>query len=108
MTNHDKPPDEIIALLERIERRLPDDMAEFPIDRHLREIRDQIQELAKTMNSLFYVRRNGSGRDGIVPGLNRVEDRVDSIMRMLWIMLVAFVLGVGGIFVQLLSERMAR
>lgn len=96
---------ELMDHLARIELRLPDPEGEFPVDRHLREIRDQLKEMAGKMNDLFYIRRNGSGRDGLVPGLNRVEDRVSTIMKMLWIILVAFTLGVGGLFMQMIAER---
>lgn len=101
-------PEQVLLHLARIERRLPGPEGEFPIDRHLREIRDNMSELREQMNNLFYIRRNGSGRDGLVPGLNRVEDRVDTILRVLSILGVSFLLAGGALLVTILVERAAK
>jgi chemotaxis regulatin CheY-phosphate phosphatase CheZ len=95
---------EILDRLGRIERRLPDSEGEFPIDRHLREIRDRISDGFIQIDEIFYKKRNG-GRDVVVTGLNRVEDRVNTVMKILLAMFTAFVLGTGGILFMVLAEK---
>lgn len=89
---------EILDALISIRSRLPDPEGEFPIDRHLREIRDELKEF----NQLFWVRRNG--RDGIVAGLNRAEDRIGTILRIFQAAAIAFALAAGGLLVTMMID----
>lgn len=103
-----KSQEEILKKLDAITARLPNDMGEFPIDRHLREIRDEIRMGLAGIKQLLWERRNGSGRDGVIPGLNRVEDRVDGVYRLGWALLIAWVLGFGGIFWAITKDWISR
>lgn len=100
---------DFVRALARIETRLPNDLAEYPIDRHLREIRDEL----KAVNTLLFVKRNGG--TAVVPGLARLEERAEdqdriqsSIVRGLWWIAGMILVGFGALFWAMAQEYIRR
>lgn len=78
-----------LTVSERMEGKLDEAIAE-------------VKKLAEEHETLIWKGRNGKG--GIIPALERIEDRLGDYTKMLWIVVTAAVTGSGALLFQVVSS----